>query len=771
MPDLPTPKYPEQPSFQNRRSTYRNQEREGDYIRGESATALENTNSTSVQRYQVPTGVPLKAGVRCFNLSYDGIAVYWGVPDNTASYPWESAVLVRSGFGYPSTPSDGTILRSRSTTEPYSEYFLDSPLIPGRWYYYSVLLFIKDKWVVADKAHAVVPIYYGHGQEMYRLLPPFYQLQEETQWAGTENGILSRLLATVGYDLDLTRTLTEGIEQIYDMDRAPVPFLERLGKDNFGAEFYDKVGPARYRSFVAREKQLFNSRGTISGLRGTVEALSQYKTSVKNGVNEFLLRDDSDFSRSSGNWARMPYGISRFLLNEFSSTNTTFYGNLSNSYGSTLVGTGYESSNYGGVVAGYAIDNYGSINYGYSGISSLTGYHYGTYQQRLYGAGPYEPNNRIGLHTYRGSTSFTADSRGLFKNSIREYDDISPKQAFKEFDAGIQHAVDHLPPSLLFRGQPKIRGLLEINSSADEDIALTVGSGQKNVSTSVNGKQVADFQHLNPSTKGVPVDSGDNYYFSFWLYGLTGFSVNRGFNVTYGITWFDKNPLPDGFTQRLGASPYTDEVSIDGAFKEVTVIAVDRLLSKDLSGKTLSVVSGTGAGQSAIIHSNTTYDDRANTIVLKRKLQINPDAYSEIHVQTRKTLGFSDAFWGTDDTNSAFSSYAIVEPTNQTSALVTDQPINTWRRYSLSSIAPDSSRFAVPYVWIHSYGDNDYDFGGRFTDGGRFLISGAMFNKGQNKLVDSGRAYVPGNFMVMLNESPTPSTNLLGGPETMGQVL
>lgn len=266
--------------------------------------------------------------------------------------------VTRSGFGHPYTINDGAIILNRPfldvvdsvnivdegalqprpstapiTFEPIPSHpdtdwdrpsrevrgLFDRNLPTGRWFYYSLFVYVSTYdtagnylggpfWVKAGEAKAVTPINYKHGERLFDLLPPYYQFKDGEYTAGTgREGVVKRLLSTVGFELDLTKTLTEGVERAYDLDSVQFNLLRSLGTSNFGLRFEEGLGDIRYRSMLAAISDLYNERGSVSGLRKLTFVSSKYRCKVIEGLNLLNLPDDSEFTSGTGSWGDL-YG-------------------------------------------------------------------------------------------------------------------------------------------------------------------------------------------------------------------------------------------------------------------------------------------------------------------------------------------------------------------------------------------------------------------------------------------------------------------------------
>lgn len=305
MTDIYLPFFPNEPAFQTRREVY-----SGDFVRGPEG-------KIAYQRYGA--GEPTEIGQSLFvsrPVDYDSIQVWWGSPADAfdgASIPWNIMAVVRSGFGYPITPSDGEVILGLEEYRYADEVpgtIIDKDLPQGRWFYYSLMYRLGSRWYVGAKTQNIIPVNYKHGESMYEWVPPYHQSVDQ-QYTGAGQSALQRFCDVVGYDLDLTRTLSECLERAYDADQSPSQFLSLLGSTNLGYEVDEGVGTIRYRSLLAANRTLADKRGTSDGLASYIEAISKYETIAGAGLNKLLLVDDSEFVKGTGNWAPLPYGASR----------------------------------------------------------------------------------------------------------------------------------------------------------------------------------------------------------------------------------------------------------------------------------------------------------------------------------------------------------------------------------------------------------------------------------------------------------------------------
>lgn len=318
MSDPFIPPVPNEPSFQVRREVL-----DGDFVRGPGiGDETYPDGFKGVLRY----GVTLPEGLHESLLvsqseGYDAIKLWWGTPPESFG-AWTYMALVRSGFGHPSTPTDGEIILGM-TYRPDDDVpgsYVDEGLPSGQWFYYSLMFRVGSRWHVVNTTEALVPVDYAHRDHLFNLLPPFYQDLDEETWAGTENSMLKRWFYTIGYDLDITRTLAEGIETIYDPDRGSMRLLGPLGEQNLGFGRNEALGDIRYRGLLASSREIQDQRGTYGGLQKYLSATTQYTVEISPGANLLLLGDDADFSRGHGNWCPTHFGLNREISAEIAST-------------------------------------------------------------------------------------------------------------------------------------------------------------------------------------------------------------------------------------------------------------------------------------------------------------------------------------------------------------------------------------------------------------------------------------------------------------------
>ena len=227
---------------------------------------------------------------------YDSMVITVQVPKHIA---WEQAVLVRGGFGAPTTPQDGVALWYLAEDDPHAEDLsqrvIDAPLTPGNFYYYSLFLWVEGQWVLVHSQDNAVPAEHGWSDFLFNTLPTFYQRTDDMQAADGRNGPLRVFSRVLGYELDYTNTLANGVRDVYNVDRAPARLLKHLGY-NFGVPDEPVLGEARQRSMLQQLSDLNALRGTSLGLQQLISAATHYTCNIHTGTNQMLSMDDGDFN-------------------------------------------------------------------------------------------------------------------------------------------------------------------------------------------------------------------------------------------------------------------------------------------------------------------------------------------------------------------------------------------------------------------------------------------------------------------------------------------
>lgn len=294
---------------------------------------------------------------------FNTIRVVWGTDDDlderaakdVANGYTPLIVITRSGFGYPSTPIDGIQVLSadyetmvanndRQRTVEYIETaavdpdnawnrpptltqsLYDRNLPEAHWFYYTLFFYLgvydsltgafdHQEWVKASSMDATTVGNHEHARRLYELIPEYYQARDQEFTPGTgRGGVVERLLQTIGFDMDYTKTLADMLEHVYDIDTNHDDLLHSLGVFNFGIPVEEGLGDIRYRSLLARVSRLYEERGSASGLQQMTNAATKYRCKILEGSNILSLTDDAEFASGTGSWGNPSTLYSESLL-------------------------------------------------------------------------------------------------------------------------------------------------------------------------------------------------------------------------------------------------------------------------------------------------------------------------------------------------------------------------------------------------------------------------------------------------------------------------
>jgi hypothetical protein len=483
------------PSFRVRREVY-----DGDFVRGpEGFKAFLRVGET------LPEGLGTSLLVSQ-PVGYDAIKIWWGVPPEGLNR-WTYMALVRSGFGHPSTPTDGEIILGLDGNRPKDEVpgsLIDSGLPQGRWFYYTLMFRVGTRWYPVNRTKQQVPIDYEHRTHLYNGFTPYYQEVDAEQFAGTTNSMLERWSKVVGYDLDITRTLTEGVEVIYDADRVAQPLLDALGTQNFGFKPNDALGDIRYRAVVAASERLNSTRGTYGGLRSYVESATQYRAYISAGLNLMLLQDDARFKKGRGNWCFSHYGMNRLL-------------------GDWAVASGSGNGNY---------DVDPEVDF------------------------PFVTRR---LTFEEGPAGIQPEGIEAFPEELRQ--SSSPVTTCTKIQAG-EGDREHLIVSCGVGQQVTIAARDKLTTVSGVSAPVTdsnLPAGAQNLLDKIKTQskfytreKVYRLTHLNPEFRGIVVEEESIYYFSFWM--CAGLGSTEEYRINFGFAYYERDLPKVGISDAFRSS-------------------------------------------------------------------------------------------------------------------------------------------------------------------------------------------------------------------------
>jgi hypothetical protein len=237
--------------------------------------------------------------------TYGQVTLSWGTPVGS----WDFIRLVRNPYGYPISPDDGTILFEQANPGPilWVDNGDSGALTPGNVYYYT--LFVRETthnlWQSAGTVKGISVKNYNTSQIMMDYLPTILKSNIPYDNAlETSNTFLFRFLQLFAFQLDLLKTQAENVSKRFDvqtLDGALIPvFMEE-----FGVLYEPYIGLKQSRIFLRNISHLYQSKGSLAGVKDFIKAYAGYDNSVVMGKNLMIDQNDSSFEQSIGSWASL----------------------------------------------------------------------------------------------------------------------------------------------------------------------------------------------------------------------------------------------------------------------------------------------------------------------------------------------------------------------------------------------------------------------------------------------------------------------------------
>lgn len=273
-----------------------------------------------------PPTISVSTTINVSPSGYNGLQLNWTPPGGN----WNQLVLVRSAFGTPSRVYDGITLESSPT---FFGTYLDTPLVPGYFYYYSLFVFDTDlnEYALAGSAQGLVISDYDFRDTFQHWIPDWYlELDAEQATQNQPNGPLVRFLQLLGYEMDWIRSEMESIFLLTDVDLISGLLLPYMA-GNFGVTYEPELGMTRSRVLIKNATYLYKSKGTIPGIGAAGSSFSGFGCKATIGPNLEIQLDDAAFDRSIGHWKHL--------------TNSTITAQSTASLGVTPAHTAYNPAN------------------------------------------------------------------------------------------------------------------------------------------------------------------------------------------------------------------------------------------------------------------------------------------------------------------------------------------------------------------------------------------------------------------------------------------
>lgn len=343
---------------------------------------------------------------------YGRISLTWISPNDTS---WNKLRLVRSTDGYPSTPSDGTVLLEARVDAIRTQYD-DANLTQGVIYYYSIFMsqdaaaynagttYIQSAvvfyngtywfslqasnvnhtpsigsswwapttyfptWYPAGSVASLAVKNQGYPTRLYDRSPQPYKIVKSDLFANTtiDNPALYKFLSLFGYQLDAMKTSYDQLLALNDVDLVSADNLERLGQQ-FGIRTDYISSPRLRRNRVKHATVNYRLKGTWTGIHNAIASVTGWDSELEVGPNMMLNSDQSAFAHPTYDlWN----ADTNYFVNQFVSYNGFNYKNIVAAKGASQAPTGTNTSNTWWQVQTNNVDSTTLLNPSTKGIST-----------------------------------------------------------------------------------------------------------------------------------------------------------------------------------------------------------------------------------------------------------------------------------------------------------------------------------------------------------------------------------------------------------------
>ena len=179
---------------------------------------------------------------------YGRITLNWSLP---LSENMDRFAIVRAGFGFPVSRFAGVTVVDASAGDPLRTAH-DAGLFPGRWYYYT--LFIRDpvseRWGRAATAMAIATRDWGYHDDLWKSLPHFYRTMDQQLHGTVPQGPLYRFLKIFAFELDLMRSMADGVQKMRSLQDVSSRMLTSFAAD-MGTPYERALDDTKMRGILA----------------------------------------------------------------------------------------------------------------------------------------------------------------------------------------------------------------------------------------------------------------------------------------------------------------------------------------------------------------------------------------------------------------------------------------------------------------------------------------------------------------------------------------
>lgn len=327
------------------------------------------------------------APFRALQTDYGKVTLVWSSPNQTT---WKNLMLVRSIYGYPSTPSDGNLLTTISPSTMVRSYD-DVGLTAGRIYYYTMFINIdaqtwdvgdtyslgetvlynnlywrslqssnlgntpavgsafwastqyQPTWFPAGYVASLVVNNYGYTELLYGRTPQPYKVANSDLFANTivDNPALFHYLSLFGYHLDMTKTEYDLYLDGNDPDIVSAHSLDILGQQlGFNTDYISS--PQLRRQRVKNASVNYRMKGTSQSIHNAIASITGWDSEIIDSINMLHDGDQSAFVHPSYDlWD----AATDYFPNQLIQFNGFNYKNLVASYGVAQQPSGTSANN------------------------------------------------------------------------------------------------------------------------------------------------------------------------------------------------------------------------------------------------------------------------------------------------------------------------------------------------------------------------------------------------------------------------------------------
>lgn len=228
------------------------------------------------------------------------VRISWPTP----SGDYDEVQLVRSFYGAPVHPEEGTVLVKWDPTKHRVNDYTDTRGGAQPFAYYTLFTHTTDaipRWVVSGQTEAVFIQDRGGLELLWNNLPDIYRTMDDQYDLGS-GGPLYRFFRLLSIEVNRILTVQEhGLRNVNNIEKMPAALVKATAT-KLSSAHERTVGDIRLRATLKEIMALRKMKGTRASIEGLVEAMSGWEATALVGRNILPLRDDGDFVGSSGNW-------------------------------------------------------------------------------------------------------------------------------------------------------------------------------------------------------------------------------------------------------------------------------------------------------------------------------------------------------------------------------------------------------------------------------------------------------------------------------------